>query len=462
MHIIHINKNDVRGGAARFANLLHHGLRKLDIPSTLLVDMKLSNSKDVVGLENDNNRSTWFRIFNKAAIQISQSAFKGSWLLFKTMRFISSPVRYSYKYFGIDYFNFPGLKSKLKHLLQPGSIFQIYVAHGEYLDLRYVQELSEKHIVIFRMPDAWLLSGHCAHSFDCERWKSGCGNCPDLSIPPSVNRDATKYNWKFKAELFRKSKFHVVTPSHWLMNKVKQSMLMKGAVGLSVIPNGVDTDIFSVGAQLDSRQILGIDPGATVLLFSANGIKKNMWKDYAQLQEIFKQLAEIKFEKQVEFIGLGDDAEDEVMGNIRIRYVKYQQDTDVLVHYYRSADLYIHPTKADSFPNSVLEALSCGVPVIANGVGGIPEQVKSFSNEKISDSGSWTKHSKEHATGILIPPADSKSFFVAVKYLIEYAQLRIQLGKNARNDACLRFSQQRVTDDYIKLYNQLSAKKEVM
>ncbi|MEQ8361381.1 MAG: glycosyltransferase [Cyclobacteriaceae bacterium] len=461
MHIIHINKNDVRGGAARFANLLHHGLRKLEISSTLLVDIKLSNSGDVVLLENDNNRSAWFRIFNKLAIQIGQSTFKGSWLLFKTMRFISSPVRWSYKYLGIDYYNFPGLKSKIKPLLQPGSIFQIYVAHGEYLDLRYVQELSEKHIVILRMPDAWLLSGHCAHSFDCERWKTGCGNCPDLSIPPSINRDATRYNWKFKSGLFDKSKFHIVTPSHWLMNKVKQSMLMKGAVDLSVIPNGVDTDIFSVGVQLDSRQILGIDPGATVLLFSANGIKKNRWKDYAQLQEVFKQLVEVKFEKQVEFIGLGDGGEDEMKGSIRIRYVKYQQDTNVLVHYYRSADLYIHPTKADSFPNSILEALSCGVPVIANGVGGIPEQVKSFSNEKISDSGSWAKHSKEHATGVLIPPGDSKSFFTAVKCLIENTQLRIQLGRNARNDAYLRFSQQRVTADYLKLYNQLS-KREVI
>lgn len=458
MRVIHINKSDTRGGAARFLLALHEGLLKQNIASLILVDQKYSSLNEVISLDNDQHRSVWFKVFNKLAKVFLARKARGTWTLFKIFRAISLPLREIYKVLGIDYFNYPGLRSKLPQLVEgTDTIIQLYAAHGNYLDLPYLRNMSKKNVVVFRMPDAWLLSGHCAHSFECEKWKTGCGACPDLSIPPKINRDATAFNWRIKAELYGESSFHIVTPSHWLMNKVKQSMLMKGAASLNVIPNGVDTDTFSPGVQFKSREILKIDPEATVLLFSANGIKKNRWKDFGQLREVLNRLAEIKVEKKIEFIGLGESAEDEEVGSIKVRYVKYQQNKDVLVNYYRSSDLYIHPTRADSFPNSVLEALSCGIPVIANGVGGIPEQIKSLSMDKISGQRSMASHTEE-ATGVLVPERDSNAFFNAVKYLIENTQVRIQLGKNARRDACLRFSQQRVTDDYVKLYHQLSIK----
>lgn len=460
MRVVHINKSDIRGGAARFAFALHQGLLKQGIDSLILVDRKYSQLDEVIPLENDKYRSIWFKTFNRLARAFLSKKFKGSWMLFKIFRALSLPLREVYSAFGVDYFNYPGLRSKLPQLVDSNNtIVQVYVAHGNYLDLPYLQKMSKENTVVFRMPDAWLLSGHCAHSFECERWKTGCGSCPDLTIPPKVNRDATAFNWQKKAEVYKKGRFHIVTPSHWLMNKVKQSMLMKGTMSLNVIPNGVDTEIFSPGVQLESRKILGIDSKVTVLLFSANGIKKNRWKDFGQLREVLNQLAEIKFERQIEFIGLGDSAEDEVIGKIRVRYIKYEDDPLFLAHYYRSADVYIHPTKADSFPNSVLEALACGIPVIANGLGGIPEQIKSISTDNTSDQNSWAKHSKDEATGILVPAGDPNSFFKAIKCLIENVQLRKQLGENARKDACLRFSLQRVTDDYVKLYQQLTTKQ---
>ncbi|MBN8575712.1 MAG: glycosyltransferase [Cytophagales bacterium] len=410
--------------------------------------------KEVISLENDRYRSSWFKFFNYLASSFLSMRVKGSWMLFKIFRALSLPVKEIYNSLGIDYFNYPGIRRKLAQLLEPkNTVIQVYVVHGGYLDLPYLQDVSKKHLVVFRMPDAWLLSGHCAHSFDCDKWKTGCGECPDLSIPPKVKRDATAYNWRKKSEIYKNSRFHIVTPSRWLMNKVEQSMLKQAAVSLNVIPNGIDTEIFSPGLQYESRRILGIDTEATVLLFSANGIKSNRWKDFGHFKEVLNQLASCKFEKQIEFIGLGDRAKDELIGDIKIRYVAYQENTEVLVQYYRSADLYVHPSKVDSFPNSVLEALACGIPVVANDVGGIPEQIRSLEFE--GDQQSSQKHSQQDATGILVPAGNSSVFFAAIKYLIDNYECRLQLGENARRDACMRFSQQRVTEKYIKLYHEL-------
>lgn len=460
MRVIHINKNDIRGGAARFALALHQGLLKRNIISLILVDIKYSILNEVIALESDKYRGAWFKVFNRLAKFFYEKKTKGSWFLFNIFRAISIPLREIYNELGIDYFNYPGLRSKLPQLLEPSdTIVQVYVAHGNYLDLPYLKKISKENIVVIRMPDAWLLSGHCAHSFDCERWKTGCGKCPDLSIPPKVNRDATEYNWKVKVTLYKGSRFHIVTPSVWLMKKVQESMLMEAAKSLNVIPNGVDIDVFSPGKQAESRVICGIDSKATVLLFSANGIKKNRWKDFALLEKLLKQLSVEKIEGSIEFIGLGERADDEIVGTIRVRYIKYEEDPRMLAHYYRCADVYLHPTKADSFPNSVLEALACGIPVIANGIGGVPEQVKSLSSHVYTSSkGEWEEFNPEDATGMLVQPGDSIGFFNAVNYLLKKQNIRLQLGINARQDACLRFSQQRVTEDYIALYHQLSNK----
>ena len=115
---------------------------------------------------------------------------------------------------------------------------------------------------VLTLHDAWLLSGHCAHSFDCERWKTGCGECPDLTIEPAIRRDATADNWVRKRDIYARSRLYVATPSPWLMGRVEQSMLAPAVEQARVIPNGVDLSVFrpadkrSIRAGSASRQTL--------------------------------------------------------------------------------------------------------------------------------------------------------------------------------------------------------------
>jgi glycosyltransferase involved in cell wall biosynthesis len=125
------------------------------------------------------------------------------------------------------------------------------------------------------------------------------------------------------------------------------------------------------------RAALGIPQDSQVLLFTGNGIRRNMWKDYQTMRNAIA-LA-VNHQENLLFIALGEDAPAERIGQLEVRFVPYQQDTEIVARYYQAGDIYLHAARADTFPNTVLEALACGTPVVATAVGGIPEQVKGLA-----------------------------------------------------------------------------------
>ena len=104
----------------------------------------------------------------------------------------------------------------------------------------------------------------------------------------------------------------------------------------------------------------------------------------------------------------------------------------------QAADLYVHPSRADTFPNGVLEALACGTPVVASRVGGIPEQVRD-------------------ETGVLVEPGDPAALAAAIESLLADPSRRERMSAAAAEDARARFSLDRQVDAYLALYVELLA-----
>src|SRR5262249_38731490 len=133
----------------------------------------------------------------------------------------------------------------------------------------------------------------CSHSFICERWQTGCGRCPDLTLYPAVRRDATAYNWRRKQRIYRQCRLHVATPCRWLMDKVERSMLAPAVAEGRVIPNGIDRDIFRPGDRRGARSRLGLPADAHVLLFAANRwIRASTARDYPTMREAVGRVAD--------------------------------------------------------------------------------------------------------------------------------------------------------------------------
>ncbi|BFU94004.1 MAG: Glycosyl transferase group 1 [Nitrospira sp.] len=344
---------------------------------------------------------------------------------------------------GKEDFDFPGTY-QLKDMVPGGpDIIHCHNLHGSwlggggYFDLSVLARWSHVFPVVLTLHDAWMLSGHCAHSFECDRWKSGCGACPDLTIYPPVRRDATAFNWKRKQAIYAKSRLHVAMPSRWLMQKVQSSMLRPALVEAKVIPNGVDLSVFRPADKTAARLALGIPRQAQVLLVVAHGIRDNMWKDYFMVQKVVEKLVIQAKAQEMWVIALGEEAQDDRMGNVTMKFVPYLHDRTMVAQYYQAADVYLHAARADTFPHSVLEALACGVPVVATAVGGIPEQI---------DDGK---------TGFLVPGGDIDGMVERIMRLLARHELRASCGGNAVEAARSRFDLNGQVRAYLNWFGEI-------
>jgi len=452
LRVLTVAPSNHRGGAQRVAVQLFHKYLKNGHDSWLAVGSCRNRNERTIVIPNDlcgGWQGFWWKV--ERWLEGMQGRLRGSSRLRRMVRDIADPRRIWERFNGIEDFRFPGTWKLLSITPEPPDVLHIHNMHGDYFDLRALPWLCQRVPVILTLHDMWPITGHCAHSFECERWKTGCGQCPDLSIYPAVKRDATAYNWRRKRDIYAQSRLYVATPSRWLMRKVEQSILAPAVQEAQVIPNGIDLSVFRTAEDRRAvRAALGLPPDAKILLFAAHGIRRSLWRDFEMMRAAVALVARRMDGQSVLFLALGDDAPPEHIGRATVQFVPYQKDPKVVARYYQAADVYVHAARADTFPNVVLESLACGTPVVATAVGGIPEQVKPLEGW----NGETFERCKE-PTGALVPPGDAEAMADAVVALLTNGALQKRLGENAAEDARKRFDLEQQVNEYIEWYRAI-------
>lgn len=305
-------------------------------------------------------------------------------------------------------------------------VIHLHNIHGYYINYSILFDfLSVANIpVIWTLHDCWAMTGQCTHyvSIGCERWKTGCYDCQLLKYGYKTLVDRSKTNWKEKQKSFSSVKRMTIVPvSQWLEGIVKESYLSQYPI--KVIHNGIDLNVFK--PKKVNRRDLGLDERITLLGVSSS------WDNSKGLNEFIELSKNPSY--QVVLIGV----QEPIMSKLpkAIKAIKRTENLESLVQYYNAADIFVNPTRADSFPTVNLEALACGTPVLTYNTGGSPEAVNSN-------------------TGWVVEQGD---VFGINKIIESFSEKTEKEVMNQRNNCRIRaeqeFNKEDCFDKYLDLYN---------
>lgn len=439
MNILQVNYYDNLGGAARIAWLLHRGYREQGHNAWMAAGIKLSEEPYVKQIPPTLPHSFLGRLFYYLAEYTDKKQIRlGSKNLAGLFRRIADPIRYYKRFQGFEDFNFPGSRLITSLPEDIPQIVHLHNLHLNYFDLTTLPELSRNSPVVMTLHDMWPLTGHCAHGMECQRWKIGCGECPQLEVYPAMSHDQTAFNWQRKRDIYAHSSVYVTGPSKWMVDTAQQSMLAPAIKKKRVIPNGIDLNIFCPGSKQEARKQLGLPLEESIMLFvSAGGIKRSSFKDYSTIQDAIRIVAQQKPDKKILFIALGDRQSVEKIGNVEIRSVAHVDSAEKMALYYRAVDLYLHASKAESFGLVLIEAQACGTPVIATSVGGIPDTIM------------------DGETGFLTRPMDAHDMANRIMQLLEDKQLGESMSHKASRFVSENFGVERMVNNYLSFYQEI-------
>ncbi len=407
MNVLHINQSDIYGGAAIAAYRLHQGLLAQGIDSNLLVGKALTSSQRVATVPH------W--------VHIETQLFRLGWL------------------FGLNYLNHISTFTIPRHpFFKRADILHFHNLHTGYFNYLAIASLTKLKPAVFTLRDMWSFTGHCSHSYDCDRWKIGCGKCPYPNTYPEVQIDNTRLEWKLKNWAYNRSDLTIVAISKWLAEQAKESML--GRFPIYHIANGIDTEVYQPLDREKCRSLLGVPIRKKVLMFGAFNQRKHGKGGDLLLKALQNLPASIKSEIFLLTMGEAGEAISEAAGTTTLNLGFISSDRLKSIAY-SSADLFLFPTRAEAFGQVAQEALTCGTPVVSFNVGGVPDLVR------------------PGLTGYLAKPEDYKDFSNGIFQLLEDEKLRLQMSQNCRKIAIQEYDLEQQTKRYIKLYERILSEK---
>jgi glycosyltransferase involved in cell wall biosynthesis len=403
MNVLHINQSDISGGAAIAGYRLHQGLLAQGIDSRLLVGRVETNSDRIAAVPSKYRTE-------KQLLRVT------SRLGFNYLNLVSS-------------FDIP------KHsFYKNADILNFHNLHTGYFNYLAIPALTENKPAVFTLHDMWSFTGHCAYSYDCDRWKTGCGKCPYPDTYPTIARDNTHLEWKLKNWLYSRSNLTIVTPSHWLTEQAQQSMLNRFRV--HHIPYGIDTEAYQPLDPQQCRSVLGIPTSKKVLMFGAESLKDSRKGGDLLLLALQNLPASLKTETVLLTIGNAGEAISEAVGiaTLNLGYVSSDRLKSIA---YSAADLFIFPTRADNLPLVLQESMACGTPMVSFKIGGVPDLVR------------------PNVTGYLATPEDADDFSNGIVQLLEDEKQRDEMRQNCRAIALEEYPLELQAKRYLEFYHQI-------
>ncbi len=332
-------------------------------------------------------------------------------------------------------FGFAGLILPFKSYFKNSDIVHIHLIHNySNFSILSLPQLSRKKPMVWTLHDPWAFTGGCEHSFDCEKWKTGCnGYCPHPRANTLFNRYMPFFHWKLKKYIYANSNLTLIVGSEWMRNKVSVSPLLSH-LNCHLIPFGVDIDLFYPGDKLAARKSLGINETDKVIAFRDPGYKLDKFKGMKWLMEALELLQPAR--QTTLLIFQDGNAFDQLSHKYNIVKTGFINDYEMSVAL-SAADLFVMPSIQESFGLMAVEAMSCGLPVI------------------VFDGTALTSIIKAPIGGISVPSKNSMALSKAIENLLINEKERLKIGVQARALVKAEYSNHLYVNKHLEVYQTI-------
>jgi glycosyltransferase involved in cell wall biosynthesis len=404
-----VNRSDLLGGAARAAYRLHIALLGLHVESNYLVEEKSSDDWRVLM-----PKTTFGKLITRVQNALVSKILASSFLDSKTL-------------LSINFFN----SNHLKYINSSNvDVIHLHWIHGEMLSIADIGKLNKP--LVWTLHDMWAFCGATHYASD-DDWMEGYQK---KSRGQSLKLFwLNKLVWNHKRRSWRRP-MHIIAPSHWMASCAKRSRLLKDWP-IHVIPNGIDTSVWSPMGKSMARSILALPGKVSLLLFGAVGGAQDPRKGFDLLSLALRELS--KKNHNIELMVFGQtQPEKPVDLGFPIHFMGNLHDDLSLRVLYCAADALVIPSRQDNLPNTGLEAMACGTPVVAFNTGGMADIVT------------------HKATGYLAEPFSTDDLAHGISWVLsEVPSERLQ--GNSRSTAVQRFSYPVIAKQHIEVYETAKA-----
>lgn len=416
MRVLIINTSERIGGAAIAANRLMEALKNNGIKTKMLVRDKQTDQISVVEL-----KKSWWKVWQfiwERVVIWQANHFK------------------KHNLFAVDIANTGTNITALPEFTQADVIHLHWINQGmlSLTDIRRIIQSGKP--IVWTMHDMWPFTGICHYAGDCDKYATQCHNCPQLY--KGSKKDIAYRTFQKKKKLFEGAQITFVACSRWLESLAKKSDLIKGQT-ITNIPNAINTNLFKPRDKKQAREKCHLPQDKKLLLFGSVKITdKRKGIDY--LVSACKQIASSypDFSKELGVVVFGNQAEQYAsLFPFPIYPMNYVSNEKELVDIYNAVDLYVTPSLQDNLPNTIVEAMACGIPCIGFNVGGIPQMIDHLHNGYVAEYQS----SNDLANGIHWALTEG-----------EYESL----SEEACRKAVSSYSESTIAKKYVEIYNKIT------
>ena len=416
MKVLIVNTSERTGGAAVAANRLVEALCNNGVKARMLVREKETDRLTVCGVPG-RWRAQWHFLWERLVI----------WL---HMHFQYSRV------FEVDIANCGTDITGLPEF-QEADVIHLHWVNQGMLSLKDIRRiLLTGKPVVWTMHDLWPASSICHYARGCEQFHDECGACPLL--PSDNSRGLANRVWRAKQRMLSGQHVSFVACSQWLAGEARKSALLAGQRVVN-IPNPIDTRVFRQMDKHAVRRALGLPEDRHVVLFVSQRVtdpRKGMQYFVDAVRLMADHHPQMKENTVVAILG-GHAEEVASQLALPVYPLGYVSEPQRVVEVYNAADVYVLPSLEDNLPNTLMEAMACGVPCVGFEVGGIPEMIDHKQN------------------GYVARLRDTPDLAAGIRYVLEEADCQ-QLSADCLRKVVRNYSQQSVAARYLEVYQSLT------